>query len=31
MDNDDWVGLSYVARTVYEKKTGGKEKPNGIL
>nr|WP_321231311.1 DUF4240 domain-containing protein [uncultured Psychroserpens sp.] len=30
MDNDDWEGLSYVARDVYEKKTGGKEMPNGI-
>ena len=30
LDNDDWEGLSYVAREVYEKKTGGKEMPNGI-
>ncbi len=30
MDNDDWEGLSYVPRDVYEKKTGGNEMPNGI-
>ncbi|MGJ8594119.1 MAG: DUF4240 domain-containing protein [Aquaticitalea sp.] len=30
MDNDDWEGLSYVAREVYEKKTGGQDMPNGI-
>ena len=30
MDNDDWEGLSYVPRDVYEKKTGGKDMPAGI-
>lgn len=30
IDNDDWEGLSYVPRTVYEKKTGGNEMPYGI-
>jgi len=30
IDNDDWEGLSYVSRDVYEKKTGGKDMPAGI-